>query len=118
MKHIIPLEMSQTFNDPNIFSTPREFEIHFTDNPNKYGQYTTFSIFGWNEKTAQRKVYQGRDGTLGPYATMSANGAMITAHKQKPKERLEVSLADTLEIDGVEYSIKMDRYGYVKLTIV
>ena len=114
MKHIIPLEICSTFDDENIFSSPRNFEIRFIDNPNKYGKLTTFSVFGWNEHTKQRVEYQG-PLVQGPYATMSANGVMITAHKQEQKELLEVSLEDTLEIDGVEYTIQMDRYGYVKL---
>jgi hypothetical protein len=47
---------------------------------------------------------------------MSANAAMITLHKQEPKRRIEISVNDTLEIAGTEYSIKLDRYGYVTLT--
>jgi hypothetical protein len=118
MKHVIPTEPSETFNEnPNMFQSPRNFEIGFTDNPNRYGKLTTYSIFGWNEKTEARVEYQG-PMVQGPYASMSANGVMITAHRQEPKARIDVSVNDTLEIDGREYSIRLDRYGYVKLTLV
>lgn len=118
MKHIIPTEQSTTFHEnPNIFQSPRNLEIRFSDNPNRYGKLTSYSIFGWNEKTAQRKVFQG-PLEAGPYASMSANAVMITAHRQEPKDQMVVSVDDTLEIDGVEYSIHLDRMGYVKLTPV
>jgi hypothetical protein len=118
VKHIIPTEPSETFREnPNMFQSPRNLEIRFSDNPNKYGKLTSYSIFGWNEKTEARVEYQGPMVT-GPYASMSANGVMITAHRQEPKDQMVVSVDDTLEIDGVEYSIRLDRYGYVKLTPV
>lgn len=118
MKHIIEVQPSTTFpEEPAYFQSPRDTELHFTDNPNKYGQYTTFSIFGWTAEGKGRIVFQGPI-EQGPYASMSANGAMITAHKQEPKKRIEISVNDTLEIAGSEYSIRLDRYGYVKLTFV
>ena len=118
MKHIIPTEQSQTFHEnPNIFQSPRNTEIWIKDNPTRYESLTTFSIFGWNEHTAQRVEYEGPN-VQGPYASMSKNGVAITAHKQEPKDRIEVSLEDTLEIDGHEYAMKMNRYGYVELELL
>jgi hypothetical protein len=118
MKHVIPTEQSETFTEnPNMFQSPRNTEIWIKDNPTRYESLVTFSIFGWNEHTAARVEYQGPD-VQGPYASMSKNAVVITAHKQEPKQRFEVSLDDTLEIDGREYGIRMDRYGYVKLELL
>jgi hypothetical protein len=115
MKHVIPTVPSETFPDnPNFFSSPRNFEIRFTDNPTPYKQYSSFSIFGWNEKNAARVVHGGPI-VQGPYASISENGVMLTAHKQEPKEFIKISIHDTLEIDGVEYSMKLNRYGYFTL---
>jgi hypothetical protein len=116
VKHIVSVEPSNTFpEEPAYFQSPRNTEFHFTDNPNKYGQYSTFSIFGWTAEGKGRIVFQGPIES-GPYASMTQNAAMITAHKQEPKTRIEISVNDTLEIAGTEYSIRLDRYGYVKLT--
>lgn len=118
MKHVIPTEPSSTFpEEPAYFQSPRNIELHFTDNPNRYGQYSTFSIFGWTKDGKGRIVDQGPIES-GPVAFMSQNATMITAHRQEPKKRLELSVDDTLEISGTEYSIRLDRYGYVKLMVV
>jgi hypothetical protein len=115
MKIVIPTEICPTFNDPEIFSSPRDLDIRFTDVPRH--EYTNFSVFGWTDHTAQRVVDQG-PMVQGPYASMSAKASMITAHKQAPRPKIFISKDDTLEIDGVEYSIKWDRYGYATLTKV
>jgi len=115
MKHIIETQPSTTFpEEPAYFQSPRNVELHFIDNPNRYGQYSTYSIFGWTKDGKGRIVDQGPIES-GPVAFMSQNGAMITAHRQEPKQRIEVSVNDTLEIAGTEYTIHLDRYGYVKL---
>ena len=117
-KIIVPTEQSQTFNDnPHMYQSPRELDIRITDTTYRYGRYTMFSVFGWTKDHADR-IECGGPKVQGPYASMSAKGAMLTAHKQAPRPVLEISLQDTLEIAGVEYSIRMDRYGYVKLTPV
>lgn len=102
MKHIIPLEINPTFENENIFSSPRNIELHFTDDPRPYSTYNSHSVFGWNANEAQRVEFQG-PLVQGPYATMSLNGVSITAHKQEPKTVINLSVNDTLEIDGIEY---------------
>lgn len=106
MKHIITnLETCPTFNDPEIFSTPRNFDLRVNNIPRKYGHLATHRIFGWTENHAGRKEYQG-PLVQGPYATLSRKDVAITAHKQEVPETLTVDYTDTLEIDGVEYEIQ------------
>jgi hypothetical protein len=77
--------------------------------------YRTFSVGGWEAGSYHRVEHEG-PLVEGPQAWMNENAITLTAHKQEPREQILVTDGDTIILRGTEYTVSVDRFGYIELT--